>query len=177
MARFEDAIGPLLHHEGGFVDHPNDPGGATNYGVSLRYVAKEYGLKMDIDGDGDLDADDIRQMTVDQAKAIYRRDWWDRYGYGQIADQGVATRMFSFSVNMGATQAHLIAQRACRACGLPLVEDGIIGAKSRTTINAIPPAIYTAALRSEAAGYYRLIAALRPEFETFLTGWLNRAYA
>lgn len=155
----------LLLHEGRYtVDHA----GPTNFGITLR------SLDIDIDGDGDIDADDIRAMTEKDAIAFYRRRWWDQYGYNRIANAMIAMKVFSFAVNMGAFRAHRILQQACRACGSPLKQDGILGPVTIETINRLSGML--PAYRSEAAGFYRLLAATRPEFNKYLIGWLNRAY-
>ena len=74
MSNFESAVEKVLKHEGGYVDHANDPGGATNYGISLRFVKQSTGIDLDVDGDGDIDADDIKAMTPEQAKEIYKTE-------------------------------------------------------------------------------------------------------
>jgi len=177
MADFDIAIATVIEHEGGFVDHPDDPGGATNYGISLRFLQSEYGLDFDLDSDGDLDADDIKKMTMEQAIAIYHEKWWDKYDYGRIGNQLIATKVFDLAVNMGAKQAHKLMQRACLACGrVDIKEDGVLGPATVGAINLLPAIALQASLRSEAAGYYRLIAAQHPDFSAFISGWLRRAY-
>lgn len=178
---FEKAVEFVLLHEGGLVDHPLDPGGVTNWGVSLRLLKsmdKDLALQLgDIDKDGDVDADDIRNMPRESAIRIYRELWWDKYRYGELPYLA-AEKIFDLAVNMGAPQAHVLAQRAVRAAtGERLVEDGLIGPKSRKAIQNAPQDVYRAALRSEAAGFYRYLVAKKPEREAFLVGWLNRAYA
>ena len=77
MGCFEKAHAFVARMEGGFVDDPADPGGTTNYGVSLRFL-KSQGLEAgDIDGDGDIDADDIRALTPERAAGVLRRAFWD----------------------------------------------------------------------------------------------------
>lgn len=179
---FDAALTTVLKHEGGFVHDPTDPGGATNYGVSLRSVAAFDGdgdgrLDFDLDGDGDADEHDIRIMTMDQATDYYRRAWWDKHGYGGVADPAVATKLFDLAVNMGAAQAHKIVQRAVRACWFPLADDGVLGPKTLSSINAAEPRALLAAMKSEAAGFYRQLAATKPPLGKFLAGWLNRAYS
>ena len=71
MSHFDTAIKKVLKHEGGYVDHKNDPGGATKYGISLRFI-KQSNTDLDLDNDGDIDADDIKEMTEDKAKEIYK---------------------------------------------------------------------------------------------------------
>lgn len=177
---FEAAVATVLRHEGHLSEHEADPGGITKWGVSLRFLqgldpelARELG---DVDGDGDVDADDVRRMPRDRAIEIYRRCWWDRYRYGELPYLS-AEKIFDLSVNMGPTPAHRLAQRAVRAAtGRRLVEDGILGPVSREAIRSAPADAYLAALRSEAAGFYRELVARQPARQAFLEGWLNRAY-
>jgi len=157
MSTFEEAIGTILTHEGGYVNHPSDPGGETNFGISKRSYPEE----------------DIANLTQQRAAEIYESDWWNRYGYARINSQRIATKVFDLSVNMGSKWGHRILQRAVRAAkGHTLVEDGILGPVSIASINACNPYMLHAALRSEAAGYYRSLGKAE-----FIKGWLNRAYS
>lgn len=179
----DDAISFAMVHEGGFVNHPADPGGATNFGVSLRH-AKNAGairgvngavvLDFDLDQDGDIDADDIRAMTPEQARLVYI-DIWNRFHFNVIEDRKIAAKFFDLSLPMGYGGASRVVQRALRSCRfVDVVEDGFVGPKSRTSLNNATdwnPAATMTALCSEAAGYFRDLDA--PDFEA---GWLNRAY-
>lgn len=181
MANFEKAIDVILRHEGGYVDNPNDPGGATNFGISLRFIADypDYG---DVNHDGKVDAKDIRQMTVENAKDIYRHFWWDKYGYGRIVDQTIATKVFDFSVNMGASRAHKLLQQAMnKAFGLRLVVDGILGNASYGTLNAITDGKEEQQLLNaysdQAWEFYQGLIKNNPKLAVFQKGWKNRAYS
>lgn len=176
MSNFDQAVKTVFENEGGLTDHPADPGGITNYGITLN-VLREDGPFGDIDGDGDIDADDIRQLTIEQARKIYNRQWWERYGYGRIENQWIATKLFDLAVNMGPRQAHIIVQRALRATGFQVKEDGQLGPVTLSAVNncANKSALHIS-MRSEAAGVYRLIVARKPELRVFLTGWMRRAY-
>lgn len=179
MSNFYTAIHVVLKHEGFFVNDRNDPGGATNYGVSLRWL-KTIGdldgdgfLDGDFDHDGDVDAEDIKKMQQDDAIKLYRQHWWDKNQYEKIINQAIATKTFDFAVNMGSKQAHKCLQRAIRAASsTKLIDDGILGVKSLEAINAANPPVLLAAFRSEAAGFYRALN--KPKY---IEGWLNRAYA
>lgn len=174
---WDAAIKFVLNHEGGLSNNPKDPGGITNFGISLRYLK---GAGIDIDGDGDSDANDIKAMTKESAAKIYRECWWERYGYGQIDDEKLACKIFDMSVNMGSKQAHKLVQRAIN-CFIdpPLAVDGIFGRKS---FNAIALLIREGMegqllheIRDICAQFYVNLAADKPDLRVFLKGWLRRA--
>lgn len=181
MSDFNKAIPLILQHEGGWVDNANDPGGATNYGISLAFLA-DHPHEGDFDGSGTVDAEDIKNMTKDEAIAIYKEFWWDKYGYGQIPDQTIATKVFDFSVNMGASRAHKLLQQALNnAFGLKLTVDGQLGPASYSVIAHIADGndeqrLITALCNAAWAFYQGLILA-NPNLQTFANGWKNRAYS
>jgi lysozyme family protein len=170
MSTFELAIPVVLRREGGLVDNPADPGGITNFGVSLRWL-KAQGLAGDIDHDGDVDASDIRKMTVEHATAFYRHFWWDAYHYDQVVAQMVATKIFDAAVNMGPPRAHRFAQDIAG-----VDEDGKLGPKSYAAINAVPSLDFITKYQNEMAAFYRRLVFLDPRRQQFLKGWLNRAF-
>jgi lysozyme family protein len=160
---FDRAVEIVLAHEGGLVDDPADPGGVTNYGISLRSYPE-------------LGATGIRGLTTGQAKEIYRRDWWLRYGWDDLPPP-VGAKLLDIGVNIGADAVHRALQRALRATGLSLIEDGMLGPATHAAAAQAEPNALLAALRSEVAGHYRAIASLHPAEQRFLQGWLVRAYA
>lgn len=160
---FDLAVAVVLRHEGGLVDDPDDPGGVTNYGISWRFLRRVR---------RNAKPDDIRKLTRVAAFELYRQHFWERYGYGRLWDMAVATKVFDLSVNMGPRGAHLCLQRALRAAGERVIEDGVLGPQTLAAVHRAPPQGLLAALRSEAAGYYR--NRRRPKY---IRGWLNRAYS
>lgn len=176
MNNFDEAVKVVLKHEGGFVNNVNDPGGATNFGISLRFLKLE-GILLDMDADGDMDVDDIKAMTVEKAIAFYRERFWNRYGYGRIPDLALATKVLDTCVNAGSHQTHFILQRALRACGWPIDADGIYGPKTQQAITATPSFPILTAFRSEQASFYRLLLVGNAKFREFENGWLYRAYS
>lgn len=161
MSEFARAIDTLLKHEGGYVFDMDDPGGETKYGISKRTYPYL----------------DIVNLTEEDAKRIYKQDWWDKYLYSLINNQKIATKVFDLAVNMGAKQSHKLLQRAVNATGGDLVDDGVIGQKTREAVNLASPEAVLAALRSESAGYYRVLIAKNPINEKYEKGWLKRAYS
>lgn len=153
-------ISRVIAEEGGYVDDPKDPGGETKYGISKRSYPNV----------------DIKNLTPEQAAAIYQRDWWDRYGFDRVPER-VSAKLFDAAVNIGMSPAIRCLQRALRANQYQIVEDGELKAETLALLLAADPFALLSAYRSELASYYRLIIAHRPDQIRFLNGWLNRAYA
>ncbi len=163
MSDFNLAMPCVLQHEGGFVDNARDPGGATHFGISLRFLQQI---------NPDATVHDIDLLSEADAINIYQQLWWNRYHYAAIDAQCIATKVLDLAINMGCYQAHLCLQRAIRAAtGVNVVEDGILGEESLRAINAANPIALLAAFKSEAAGFYRSLR--QTQFEK---GWLSRAY-
>jgi lysozyme family protein len=159
--KFLKAFDYVMCHEGGYVNDPQDAGGETKYGISKRSYP-------------DLD---IKKLTRDQAKKIYFCDFWMKAKCEQIDDENLAMKFFDLCVNMGIPQAVKLIQRALRATGKQVTEDGIIGSLTLAAINKADSTDLLAALKSESAGYYRLIANANPSQKRFIEGWLSRAYS
>lgn len=161
MADPVKAVEYTLHNEGGYSDHPDDRGGATNYGISSR-------AHPDVD---------VAALTEDAAIDLYIRNYWDRWNLSLLQDQGVANKVFDTVVWMGPTAGVKVLQRALRALGEPVTEDGVLGPKTASAANIMSPVILIPALRSEIAGRVREIVARDRTQRVFRRGWLNRAYA
>lgn len=191
MSHFEYAIEVILEHEGGFVNDAHDPGGATNFGLSLRWMRKAGELApevldlLDVDDDGVLTVDDVRGVTPKVARLMYRDFFW-LPAYEDIRSRDVATKVADLGVNMGTVQAARIAQRAARAHGFKLVDDGVIGPRTLNAWNAVGVRLLFT-LREAYAGFHRALVirndALIAEgvdvvdLYRFLAGWLNRDYS
>jgi lysozyme family protein len=176
--KFDRAINILLLHEGKFCV---DEGGATNYGISLRY-AKTVGdldgdglLDFDFDHDGDVDEIDIRNMDPATARRTYRNQWWDRYHYTEFPDS-LATKMLDLSVNMGPPQAHKLLQRAINACNHTITVDGVLGPQTISAVNSIQEDILLSELRLAALAFYQYLMDKNPQSRKN-HGWLRRAVA
>lgn len=174
--RFDYAVKPVFEHEGLFSNNPADPGGATNYGISLRFL-KNHGI--DINDDGQIDLMDVKSLTPQKAKAIYKKYWWDKYHYEAINSLAIATKILDMAVNMGAEQATKLVQRAANYCGHNLVVDGILGAKTLAAINEISQhnreQDFMDEIIDEQKWFYEHLAEEKPALKVFLKGWLRRA--
>lgn len=160
---FARAVAKVLLREGGLVDDPSDPGKVTNFGISLAAYPE-------------LGADGIRALTVDRAKGLYWRDYWKPYRWRDLPGE-IALKCFDAAVNMGALDAIRSLQRACWAAGEYVAEDGVLGMMTVGVAGRLPTVVLLAALKSELAAHYRLVACQHPTESKFLKGWLQRAYA
>lgn len=170
---FDRAFEHSLAKEGGFVNDPNDAGGATKYGVSLRTYRLYY---------PEADISTIQNLSVGQAKEFYKKYFWQANRYDEIKNPDMAIKIFDACINMGPRQAHLCLQRALNCVGFKLQEDGNLGPATLAALNRTECPEWNFAIlcsyRSELAGYYRLLAEIKPTNKRFLDGWLSkRAYA
>jgi len=171
--RFKLAMVTVLRHEGGLSDNKSDPGGITKYGISLRYLKS---ANMDIDGDGDVDQDDIIHLTQTEADNIYYKEWFKKYRYGDIKDQAVMTDILDFSINAGAKQCHKVVQRAINSISSKQIKvDGVLGEESMSLINSLNSQKLHLAINYQQKDFYRSIVKRNPSLSIFLKGWEKRA--
>lgn len=163
------AIDYVLSWEGGYVDNPRDPGGATNFGLSLRWYQQVV--------DPQATKKTIEELTRAKAVEIYESKLWSKEQYARIQSQALANYVFDMSVNMGVFNAVQCAQRALWACyGFERPkDDGILGAVTIASLNA-PNESLMASMRATRAGYYRALVAKNPTLVIFLNDWLRRSY-
>lgn len=148
---FDAAFSRLIGHEGGLVDHPADPGGLTNYGISQRSYPGE----------------DIRGMTLQRAQDIYRRDYWGPAGC-DVVPTGLRFDLFDMAVNAGVGRAVRTLQRA-----VGQVEDGIIGPRTLQAIQSTPAPRLVARFNGHRLEH---MAGL-PTWPAFGRGWARRIAA
>ena len=173
---FEQAYQFMKKWEGGLVDHPADPGGITNYGISIVFLksfAAKYtdfvrGLGIELP----ITPDSIRKLTPEQSKLIYRVAFWDEQKLDDMP-RLAAIAHFDLSMNAGSRQATLITQRV-----VGTTVDGLIGPKTRQatkdackTYGELQIANQMLEQREQ---FYRNLAASKPSSKVFLKGWLNR---
>ncbi|MDR2697480.1 MAG: hypothetical protein LBB40_03275 [Holophagales bacterium] len=163
MANFEPALAYTLKHEGGWSDDPADPGGATNYGITLK-TAQRHGITT---------KQELKAISRYKVEAIYYADYWKFDG---INNQRVATKLFDMAVNMGVTTAIILSQQVLNGeYKAALTVDGRLGPLTLAALNNCDPAELLEVLCLVSAEHYRAIAAARPASQKFLKGWLKRA--
>ena len=169
---FDAAVAVVLAHEGGFQNDANDPGNWTGGAIGAGACnGTKYGISAK-----SYPSLDIPNLSEADARAIYRRDWWDRLGLARLPAP-LAAKLLDAAVNLGPRPAVACLQRALNTNGCAIAEDGVLGPATVAAAQSVPADAALPALRDELAGHYRSIVARDPDRERFLAGWLARAYA
>lgn len=152
---YRDAILKVIEHEGGakITNHANDRGGLTKFGISQR----AYPLL------------DIASLTLDQAIAIYKRDYWDKIQGDKIKSYSVAFAIFDQAVNRGVATAVKNAQKA-----IGVKDDGLLGPATLNAINGISESLFLSKFIEISKNAYLSIVSFNPSQDVFLKGWMNR---
>ncbi len=145
---FDDAFAALIGHEGGYVNHPDDPGGETKYGISKRSYP----------------AENIATLTLTRAKEIYRRDFWGPAGCDVLPDE-IKFDVFDMAVNSGVRQAVKTLQKAVYAD-----VDGILGSRTLMAANNMQPHQVVARFNGVRLAFMASLS----NWPTFSRGWALR---
>ena len=155
LVEFDDIIEKVLEHEGGYVDDPTDAGGETKYGISKRAYPDE----------------DIKELTIERAKELYKRDYWDRYRTGSLPDR-LRHIYVDMCINMGGGRAIKILQEACNSKNANKIDiDGGIGPATIKAASSVEPF----RLRAYRVMFYAELVMKKPEQERFWVGWFRRS--
>jgi lysozyme family protein len=180
MKSVKELAEEIVAREGGFVNDPDDPGGATNHGVTIHTLRR---LGIDVTGDARIDVDDVRRLTKAQAVDIYIEHYFTRPGLSSLPEV-LQPSVFDMYVNAGANAVKIL-QRLCTDMGFPCDPDGMIGPQ---TIRAAQMAFEAApnhlvdAYGIARRNYYYALAEARPQSRKYARrrdggkgGWIIRA--
>ena len=156
QANYEKCLEAILHHEGGYVNHPKDPGGETNFGVTKRVYEEWGGSK------------DMKDLLVEDVAPIYKKNYWHKVK-GDSLPNGLDLCIFDFGVNAGTGRAAKYLQTM-----IGTVADGGIGPN---TLRALDEYVTLHGLNETIENYQnnrqRYYEKLKT-FETFGRGWTRR---
>jgi|TARA_R100000455_G_scaffold29778_1_gene20211 lysozyme family protein len=155
------AIRRILKHEGGYVNHPRDPGGATNRGVTIGTLRS---LGMDLDGDGDVDVTDLKRLTEADAVKVYKRFYWDKVE-ADFLPAGVDYAVADFAVNSGPSRAAKYLQNV-----LGVKADGDIGPVTIAAAQKASPVLTINLLCDDRLAFLKRLST----WDTFGRGWSSR---
>ena len=183
-ARWAAIFARLLKTEGGYVNNPKDPGGATKYGVSLRFLVIKGLIDADRDGYADFDLDrggkidalDIKLLTPANAEALYLKLFFIDTGFWGLP-RPLDAAVFDFGVNAGTGTSVKMLQRAVNTLIAPsaLTTDGQLGDKTRAgVVQALKTGPLLTEFRNQVTAHYRNLVANNGDLKRFLDGWLNR---
>lgn len=155
-SRFELCLEVVLDEEGGFSNHPEDPGRATMMGITQETLAAWR--------QAPVTPDDVRALTREEAHEIYRANYWNAMRCDDLP-RGVDVMVFDFGVNAGPATSVRALQRAAGA-----EPDGAVGALTLRAVRASDPRALVEALVAARLEYYRRLK----KYETFGKGWESR---
>lgn len=140
---YSDCLTRVLKSEGGYTNNPNDSGGPTNFGITL----KDYRLYINKSGT----ATDVKNMTINDAKSIYKSKYWDALGCDSL-ESGVDYTVFDYGVNSGLGRPRKALQRFKTLKGIPLID----------------------AINDERVSFLKALEVAQPKDKVFDKGWMTR---
>lgn len=155
-ANFPACLAIILQSEGGFVDDPQDPGGATNLGITLHTLSGWVGHTATIA--------DVQALTAADVSPIYRADYWNAAHCDAVPD-GVDLMVFDCAVNSGVGRAIRTLQMAGG-----VTADGAFGPNTAKAVASVAPEVIIGNMATSRETFYRSL----PTFSRFGVGWLAR---
>ncbi len=161
----------ILSKEGGYSNDKDDKGGPTKHGITLATWRK---VGYDKNGDGVINKEDIKLLTVDDFHRVFKRNYWDACKADLINDQSVANILVDLAYNSGVSRAAKMIQKI-----VGVAPDGIIGKKTISAINGYPRGQRQlfATLKQRRINYLNGVVVANPTQKKFYNGWMNRVNA
>ena len=180
MQTVREIAAGIVAREGGFVNDPDDPGGATKYGVTIGTLR---GLGRDLTGDGVVDVRDVKRLTEAQALEIFVQHYFEAPRIAELPD-ALQASVFDMYVNAGSNAIRIL-QRLLREMGQEVTVDGVLGPQSigaaRAAFDRAPEA-FVSAYGIARRNYYFRLADRRPASRKYARsraggkgGWIRRA--
>ncbi len=160
---FESAISEVLLTEGGYVDHPDDRGGPTNYGITQKTLSDFLGHE--------ATKEEVRSISIDTVRQIYKQNYWDRLKLSYIIDSKLSDVIFDQAVNRGTRR---VAEQIQKIVGVK--QDGVIGPVTLKAINNMDSKKMLLEFVKQSQNAYVSIVTNNPSQLVFLSGWIKRTH-
>jgi len=180
MKTVDELARAIVLREGGYVNDPDDPGGPTNYGVTIHTMRS---LGLDLDGDGDIDALDVQRLTIGQAVDIFKTHYFEKPRIN-LLPAALQPSVFDMYVNAGGNAVKIL-QRLLGDFGEPTTVDGALGPKTAAAVQRVfdkAGAFFVDAYGIARRNYYYAIGDRRPASRKYARrkdggkgGWIIRA--
>lgn len=157
----DEIINGIILREGDYSNRPTDKGGPTRWGITLETLSKWRRAV--------CTPEDVKNLSVTEAKAIYRAEFITAPGYSEIKDDRLRALVVDAGVNHGPPNATKMLQRA-----LGLAPDGIFGENTREAVNAVAPGQLWMQMFAERIAFYGRIITNNPSQAEYAAGWMNR---
>jgi lysozyme family protein len=168
MSNFNKSLAYTLRNEGGFG---HDVTGPVNHGL----LADDIAIYRNVNSES-ITEEDVKNITLDETSAIYKKLYWDKLDLDKIDDDSIATCIFDVAVNQGLKASSTYAQKCCTAFGFKNTIDGVMGPETIANINKCGRQLFITKFESIVESSYKSMALLNPEkFGKFLSGWTYRA--
>ena len=183
---FNLAIPLVLKHEGIIENDREDKGGITKYGISLQYIKRlvettpNLITEIGINQNTIIDDSYIKNLSLNEAKKIYKKEWWDQFKYEDIKYQPLANKVFDISVNIGHYEAIKLLQESCNKLKNThhLALNGKLDNTTVEWLNKLSNKESNVVLnifKKTTSDYYQYLATKHPAYKKYLRGWIRRA--
>ena len=156
LENFVTSLETVLKHEGGYVDHPKDPGGRTNMGITQAVYEKYLNRT--------VTEEEMKNIKIGDVRIIYKENYWDKVK-GDDLPSGVDFCVFDWAVNSGVSRASKALQKI-----IGDKADGVIGPNTLKAVESADSEVIIQQLTEAREDFYKRLST----FDTFGKGWLNR---
>lgn len=158
----DQIIDAIIEREGGFVDHPADTGGPTKFGVTAAALADWRGGTM-------VDATDVEQLSINEARDIYRARYLVKPGLDKVTDDTLRAILLDFAIHSGPAQAIKALQRS-----LNVAPDGVIGPQTLLALPHLDARKVALRVMAHRVRFQGRLITDKPSQAAFAAGWANR---
>lgn len=166
MDRFTRAFSYVYGNEQGYVSDPDDSGGPTNYGVTIKTLEQWRGRP--------VTAEDVKRLEIVEAMSILKKLYWNALRCDEVSNDAVAMVLFDAGVLFGLSGAVRSLQKSLVALGADIKVDGVMGPKTLAALNSTTAGKLVDIFSAQLKNRIKSIVLARPEKQKFIKGWTYR---